>query len=590
MKYISFLILLSCIFLSCNKGTYKNNYIQYGTVKLSSEEYLVLKKSLDGTYPRYDEDARMLTKKIEGYNYHTDAQSGVFHEIRGSFSYALGLLDLGDKQYQKRAFDIIEKTILLQDTVKSSLTCGVWPYYMEEPLATKKSPVDYNWADFNGVSLLDIYMDHQAEIPERLKPVIQKSIILAARSIQKRNVGPGYTNIAIMGTYVTYLTAHLFSIPDMKEYAEKRLKKFYDYTLQKGGFTEYNSPTYTLVALDELFRMKKHIIEPDSKQIIDSLYNIGWDIIARHYHKPSGQWAGPHSRSYSTLVRSSFYGILKQASGGKIDNGSDVEPGDVKIVHKIPAYLLPYFLTPVYPRTECDIFESAEPNVIGTTYLTDKYAFSSANRSSLWNQRRPFLIYWGSSTKPFYIQVRFLHDFYDFSSACFYSEQKENTLLAGINFITNGGDKHISIDRLKDGKFKAKDLRLRFEFGNCTNAENLDIPKVKDEMFLIKLDSLRFNFQLYMAIFEKYNGHWEKGSDGKTSWIDFVIYNGLEKEIDLTKIDQAILGFTFSVGKESEKLPVDKPAVAIKDKLMTAKWNNLNITLPIKPGLQPNNL
>jgi len=132
---------------------------------------------------------------------------------------------LGDKQYQKRAFDIIEKTISLQDTVKSSPTCGVWPYYMEEPLATKKSPVDYNWADFNGVSLLDIYMDHQAEIPERLKPVIQKSIILASRSIQKRNVGPGYTNIAIMGTYVTYLTAHLFSIPDMKEYAEKRLKK-----------------------------------------------------------------------------------------------------------------------------------------------------------------------------------------------------------------------------------------------------------------------------------------------------------------------------------------------------------------------------
>jgi len=51
MKYISFLILLSCIFLSCNTGTYKNNYIQFGPVKLSSEEYLVLKKSLDGLIP-----------------------------------------------------------------------------------------------------------------------------------------------------------------------------------------------------------------------------------------------------------------------------------------------------------------------------------------------------------------------------------------------------------------------------------------------------------------------------------------------------------------------------------------------------------
>ena len=83
--------------------------------------------------------------------------------MRTSFSYAVGLLDDGGRKYRKRAFDIIKKTISLQDTVRSSPTCGVWPYYLEEPLATKKSPVDYNWADFNAVSLLEVYMGHNSE-------------------------------------------------------------------------------------------------------------------------------------------------------------------------------------------------------------------------------------------------------------------------------------------------------------------------------------------------------------------------------------------------------------------------------------------
>ena len=127
-----------------------------------------------------------------------------------------------------------------------------------------------------------------------MRPEIRNSLILAARSIQKRNMGPGYTNIAIMGTYVTYITSHLFDIPDMKEYSKKRLKRFYDYTLEKGGFSEYNSPTYTIIALDELLRMRQHITDPESKAIIDSLilYRMGNNCPSLSYsHRPVGRTA-----------------------------------------------------------------------------------------------------------------------------------------------------------------------------------------------------------------------------------------------------------------------------------------------------------
>jgi hypothetical protein len=569
-------------FSSATNG-FRDQFIQYSPVQLTPEEKRIVGDALKGMHEKYDPKEKMIASSIQGYNYHTDASSGTFHPVRNSFSYAVLLLDYGDKAYTQRAFDVIEKTISLQDQDSRSKSCGVWPYYQEEPLATKKSPIDFNWADFNAVSLLDVWMGHQDEIPADLKPKIKQALILAARSIQKRNVGTGYTNIAIMGTYVTYMVSHLFDLPDLKDYATMRLKRFYDYTLDKGGFTEYNSPTYTIVALDELFRMKLHIVEPLAKQQIDALYSVGWEIIARHYHKPSGQWAGPHSRSYSTLVNPTFYALLKEGSNGQIDLDIEKKRSDVKVKHQIPANLMHYFSSPQYPRTEVDVFEKETPQIIGTCYLAKEFALSTANRSSLWNQRRPFLLYWGEVKAPKYLQVRLLHDNYDFSSATFYGQQKDNQVLAAINFISNGADKHITIDRLKGGKFKAKDLRLRFEFGNVKSLGTLAVPTAITDPFTISLDPLKLNFQLYSAEFDGEKGRWEKGGDGKTSWVDYVFYSGAEKEIDLTKVDRAVAGFTFEVKSADQKIEFKKADVSEKDGVLKAEWNGLKLEIPVKP-------
>lgn len=587
MNKIILFALLTCSFQKPPANNYEDDFIKYEAVKLTTSEKKLLKESLAKQHDKYDPKEKMLTKILNGYNYHTDADTGLFHEVRSSFNYAAGLLDLDEEPFKQRAFDIIRKTISLQDTVTSSRTCGVWPYYMEEPLATKKSPADFNWADFNGVALLDIYMGQEQKLPADLKSMIRTSLIYAAKSIQKRNVQPSYTNIAIMGTYMTYMTSHLFNLPDMQAYAKTRLNTFYDYTLKR-GFTEYNSPTYTIVALDELDRMKKHIVDKNLKPKIDSLYNTGWEIIAKHYYKPSGQWAGPHSRSYGSLLSQSVYGIFKEASNGKINLPGAMPRSDVKIRHKLPDYLLPYFLKPQYPRVQQDILSIDEPKIIGTTYLADKYALSSANRSSLWNQRRPFLAYWGTPQSPSYLQVRFLHDLYDFSSASFYSDQNENNILAAINFITNGGDKHISIDRLKEGKFKAKDLRLRFEFGNVGRSA-LRIPASINDPFNINISNLQFNFQLYHAVFDQLNGHWEKGGDDKISWIDFVMYSGEEKDFDLKAIHEAALGFSFQMAA-GKKTATHQPVISKTGGTLSAQWNGLSVSIPVTPMMQPKNL
>ncbi len=224
--YLILFILLTCTATDLTAQTGGNTVygnIQYAPVNLSKEEKISLAKTVESVGRNFDSLENMVLTTINGYNYHTDASSGRLHQLRGSFSYALDLLDLGDKQFEQRAFDILEKCISLQDTVTGSKTKGIWGYYLEEPLATKKSPPDFNWADFNGATLLEVWMGHQAKIPDRLKPIIQRSLILAAQSIQKRNITMSYTNIAIMGTYVTYMVGHLFDDADLKAYSTERL-------------------------------------------------------------------------------------------------------------------------------------------------------------------------------------------------------------------------------------------------------------------------------------------------------------------------------------------------------------------------------
>lgn len=591
MKRIYILAFLSAVLInwSCDSNKYNDGFIQYEPIIVSKSDQQVLQKKIAEMDQLYDPEGKMITQELKGWNYHTDAEIGIFHDVRSSFYYAVALLDCGIKEYEQRAFDIIEKTISLQDTNTNSRSCGVWPYFEEEPLATKKSPIDYNWADFNAVSLLDIYMGHKDKLSSELQESIKNSLILAAKAVQKRNCGPGYTNIAIMGTYVTYVTSRLFDIPEMQEYATKRLKIFYDYTMEKGGFSEYNSPTYSIVAIDELNRMQRHIVEPGAKKMIDELYAKCWDMIARHYHKKTAQWAGPHSRSYSSLIDTSFYGILKEASDNKIDLGYNPERADVKIKHHIPESLLSYFLTPQYPRSEIDVFEKEEPQIIGTAYLTDNYVISSVSRSSLWNQRRPLTAYWGELNKAHYLQVRLLHDMFDFSTASIFTRQKENNILAVINFGTNGGDKHLSIDRIQDGKFKAKDLRLRFEFGNCKEI-NTTLPLKPNEAFTINACESQTVIRLLENKFGNLKGYWEKGNDKENCWVDYVIYNGQEKDFDLTQIQQAVYAFALSFGNLTDHVSVKNAHATISNNILEALWDDLAVQAPVKPVKCPGNL
>ena len=207
------------------------------------------------------------------------------------------------------------------------------------------------------------------------------------------------------------MTAERYDIPDLLEYSRERLKRIHEHTLYHDGFTEFNSPTYTVVALRVLTRMLAHIQDEDTLNMIREMHDIGWRDVARHFHAPTWQWAGPHSRCYETLLRPGYLAFIEQACQGDVRFFAEGErPPSVdtaKLDVNCPVAYRPFFAREPEPHDAVQTFIRGgatlpemgvqdQPPVIGTTHLEPVFALGSCNRLPFWNQHRPLVAYWGT--------------------------------------------------------------------------------------------------------------------------------------------------------------------------------------------------
>lgn len=604
MKKITLLICVLA-FAACTPNKQKNTTLL--PIKLTDSEIDVVLKEIEKTNAAYDSTVHLVWA-TQAKHYHSDFQEETrVHSVRSSIYYAQALFDSRKIENRERGFDVLRAVIALQDQDPVSKTFGVWPYSLEEPLATKKTPADRNWADFIAVPIINIINNHGEILPHDLREKAENALLFAAKAIRKRDVRPDYTNISLMGLNVCYMAADMNNDADLMAYARQRLKTFYDCTLLNKGFIEYNSPNYLKLSLDEVLRLKDHVINNEDHAILDSIYNIGWGIVARQYHRSSAQWAGPHGRCYSVLLSPATYNWIYTSSDGKVAPVTSVEYSkdqDPTLKHKIPDYLISYFNEPKFPRLEIDTFirggQKIELNplvsyqesdsgvwietkeVIGKSYFTNDFVLSSANQSCLWNQRRPLIAYWGNGQNPVSMQIRFLHDMYDYASANIFCDQDSTNVLGAINFTTNGGDKHVTIDVIKNGTIRASDLRLRLEFGGDINSISFSSPDAKKRSVSGHSDNVNFSFELPYFKFGDFEGAMSTGGDEKNKWIDFVIYSGNEKEFNFEKIQEAIIGFLVTI-KNGPITQENKVTASQSGDQMELKWENLKVKANIKP-------
>ncbi len=530
----------------------------------------------------YNPAERMLREPLPANaTYHTTLKSGWIHPTYRSLVYAVALLDSGVEANLSRAADILDRLVGLQDANPESPTYGIWSWFMDEPLE-KMSPPDWNFADFCGGQLVEAILTHRHHLDPGLVQRIDAAIIHAGHSIKRRNVSPDYTNIAIMGSFVCTVAGELLGNSELQDYGLTRFRTFYDYTMQQGAFTEYNSPTYTFIALNELSRIRAYVQDETARRLAGEIYRRGWEEISTHFHAPTRQWAGPHSRAYSVFLTPELQSFLHRATGASFPE-IDGTPAlyEHRIMHQCPEDLRPHFFSLEKPCTFREVFStSGDLEIVGTTVLNPDFTLGTVNAGDLWNQRRALVAYWGTAEAPKYLHLRCLHDGYDFSAANIFTSQQEGDVLAGIAFAHDQGDTHLCLDMIQNSTIRAEDVRIRLELGGVKPLHNYFVTEHGVSAFL---DGVHLEVETPWAFWDGTPARWEVGGEGETPWIDLVLYHGSRQEFHLPSLSRAAAVITL-------RLSVDRPLAKIGwdleqlDDTLHVKWGEHTLTLRDSPA------
>jgi hypothetical protein len=124
---------------------------------------------------------------------------------------------------------------------------------------------------------------------------------------------------------------------------------------------------------------------------------------------------------------------------------------------------------------------------------------------------------------------------------------------------------------IENATIKATDLRLRFEFGGDISSVSFNSPEAGKNLVVGKSGKLNFRIELPYQKFGDYQGNWATGGDDKNKWIDFVIYSGGEKEFNFGEIQEAVLGFLFSL--KAGTIPEAPIEVSKSGENLNLKWN-----------------
>lgn len=532
----------------------------------------------------YDEAKAMLATIWTGPGYHSKVPPGVrVHTTRGSLLYAQALVERGRLDDLARAARIIRAVLALQDTDPTKATYGVWPWLLEEPLA-KMAPPDWNWADFLGASLAEMLVAHPDRLEPDLRTAMRTSVGHAAAAIRKRNVGPDYTNIALMGGVVTAAAGEILADQALLAYGRDRLQRCVAHARHHGNFTEYNSPTYTMVALEEAERGLRLIRDKDARSAAEELRRIAWRTIAESFHPATAQWGGPHSRAYSDRLTDKTLQRLSDRTG-------------LKLLDK-PAVILPEYAPPCPPelvermrRLPADPVElkrsfvrsrEGKDLICGVTWMTADATLASVNRCETWVQRRPILGYWTAPGEPAVFRVRLLKDGKDFSSGHLTTVQEGPALLTVLSAHANRGDWHISLDRPKDATFRLGELCWRFQ----VQGKDAAARAVGAGRYEVVCGRRRVVIHTADGEFDGQPVTWESGTEKAenetVAWVQAVCRRGPKRDVNFRKLGAVrlaagveLLACDQQPGDEALKIaPADKDAVQ-------ATWGKLTVTAPM---------
>jgi hypothetical protein len=305
-----------------------------------------------GIKPISDQRLWLLQLAREAGDRHFDPETGLCLIVRDTCWYATGLL-----------FDVSGERRNRGNELLQSLTSG-----------------DGTHTPASMISLLHGVPDR---LDERTRNALRSAIRSELVNASATECKDGNVNHPL-GAYCTLILGGELSTESWAiELGLRRLRRFQQRIgdhrsrkLRQAEMSEYNSLTYTALDLTFLALIAEYAQNPEARSLARFLEEALWVNVAMHYHAPSGQFAGPHSRSYfedSFGGYSVLHGALLAASGREMF----LDPSlSVRFDH--PSDLLQNALTAVTPyhfpgRAAAIAWEKPFPFSFGMTTYGESY-------------------------------------------------------------------------------------------------------------------------------------------------------------------------------------------------------------------------
>ncbi len=542
------------------------------------------KARIEKDFEKYNAETGLLGEHVDCRvnGYHSKAY-GYYSHIVENVCFAGAVLLCGYTKYTEQAKRILDIICDVQDTDPKSETFGLWSYYYEEPLQKMIAP-DYNWADFCGKWLVALLKKCPGVLGDALYQKVKTAAKNAAYCSMKRNVDPGYTNIAIMSSMQIITAGEILKDEVLFNHGKKKLTTLLGYTEYNSSFSEYNSSTYTIIAIEEIAKMLELFEDKECLEMAKKLNYYAWKPLADHFNMNIMQLSAPQLRAYCDLETGNVSAVLYLGTGGKygkIPQGYFIGMDLMSFPFSCPDELLSAFefgnerfIRHHYAKKDVAEHFECWPNLFDChayTYMTKDYSIGCFNCQDLWVQRRPLMAVWGKE-KPAYMRLHAIHNDYDFCSGLVFADQHKNKILAGVGLCTDHGSFHFVLDKNKDGIYDFERLYFSLEFGGYT--DELTISQKGDVITVCDRD-ITFNIKICEWMYDGSQG--EINIDYGKKTIEFVCVD-TKTTVDLGKLKSTFGVFTISVNDDAFDAQIEH-----KDNIVTAKADDMEIRFSSKP-------
>ena len=212
--------------------------------------------------------------------------------LRSKTRLAEGLLFRNKPGDKEAAADILRWILSHQYREKGTPIYGIWKTSVDG------DKHDQNWREFIGCDLVLIRKYYSRLLPEALLKDIDTGLMHAALGAKLRNVGPDYTNIAMMSAFLMEHVGTQLNDTELKQAGLSKANAIYALYQQHKTFSEFNSPTYYGVTLAGIALWRELAASEDMRSMGRTLEEAFWHEAVTFYNPALKNMPGPYFRGY----------------------------------------------------------------------------------------------------------------------------------------------------------------------------------------------------------------------------------------------------------------------------------------------------